>query len=141
MWCFYTCAHLSLLEENRAGLLEFEDDLCHHADVQLLGLFGRVDAHAFDEHRQEVSGPRGDAREHLTGNRARRHADDVSIVEEALRIDAGAGYVLIVDAQSLFQQAHRGGRRLARAHLRPLLRSDLHRPFERAFTFTTSEGL
>ena len=47
-------------------------------------------------------------------------------------VNAGARDVLVIDAQRLLQQAHRAGRRLAGAHLGPLLGSDLHRPFERA---------
>ena len=35
-------------------------------------------------------------------------------------------------AQSLFEQAHNGRERLARAHLRPLLRPDLHGAFQQA---------
>ncbi len=47
-------------------------------------------------------------------------------------VNAGASDVLIIDAQRLLQQAHCAGRRLAGAHLGPLLGSDLHRPFQRA---------
>ncbi len=45
---------------------------------------------------------------------------------------AGACDVLVINAQRLFQQAHGADRRLAGAHLGPLLGPDLHSPFKRA---------
>ena len=58
----------ALFEEHSAALLELEYNLRDQADVELLSLFERIHTHALDESRQQVSGARGDAREHLAGD-------------------------------------------------------------------------
>ena len=119
-----------LLEQHSAAFLELQNDFCDQADVELLGLFKRADTHAFDQHRQKVSGSGGNPAERLTWDGRGGHANDVPIGQVVQRGYAGARDVLIINAQCLLQQAHRAGRRLAGAHLGPLLGSDLHRPFE-----------
>ena len=106
----------SLLEDHGAGLLTLQNNLGDSADVQLLGLCGcSRGRHALDQNRQKVSGSCGSAREHLTRDRGSGHADAVAILDEVRGRDAGAGDVLVVSAQRLFQQAHRG--QIGRAHV------------------------
>ena len=102
--------------------------------MQFLGLSGAARSHVPDQNRQEVSGSGRGAREIHIRNGARRHADDIAIGDVVRGRNARADHALILRAHRLLQQAHRGCHRLAWGHFGPLLRSYLHRPFERAFS-------
>ncbi len=92
----------ALFEQHSAALLELEYNLRDQADVELLGLFGRIHTQALDENRQQVAGSRRNAAEHLAGDRRGGHADDVPIRQIIGWTDACASNILVVRPQRLF---------------------------------------